>query len=108
MLTSTRAILGRLEDVDMLLFSSGAFGGGVRGVGEMYCFTAINPYPNTFGSIPKARIGAHSELISVYGETNQKNMLRGNYRWNSEISVKQFLPTTESSGVGYFVEVRLK
>ena len=35
----------------------------------------------------------------------QKMMPRGNYRWNSEITVKQIL---ENSNIGYFVEVDLK
>ena len=38
-----------------------------------------------------------------------KNMMpRGNYRWNSTITVKQFLETPESSTIGYFVEMDLK
>ena len=38
----------------------------------------------------------------------QKMMPRGNYRWNSEITVKQILETLEISNIGYFVEVDLK
>ena len=35
-------------------------------------------------------------------------MPRGDYRWNSEISVKQFSETPKSCNIRYFVEVDLK
>ena len=54
--------------------------GGIRGLGEMYFFTDINPYPNKFDSSLKARIGPNFELVSLYGDIKQKNTLRGNYR----------------------------
>ena len=38
----------------------------------------------------------------------KKMMPRGNYRWNSGITVKQILETPESSNIEYFVEVDLK
>ena len=108
MLISTRVQLGLSEDVDMLLFFERGIRGGINGVGELRHFTANNPHLNTFDPSPKTTFGAFYDVTPLYAGTMQKMMLRANYRWNSEITVKQTLETPESSNIRYFVEIDLK
>ena len=92
----------------MLLFFERGIRGGINGVGELRHFTANNPHLNTFDPSQKTTFGAFYDVTSLYAGTMQKMMPRGNYTWNSEITVKQILETPESSKIGYFVEVDLK
>ena len=110
MLVSTRVKLELLEDVHMLLFFERGIRGGINGVGELRQFTANSPHLNTFDPSHKTTFGAFYAVTvtSLYAGTMQEMMPRGNYRWNSEITVKQILKTPESSNIGYFVEVDLK
>ena len=108
MLISTRVKLGLLEDLDMLLFFERGIRGGINGVRELPHFTVNNRYLNTFDPSQKTTFGAIYDVLPLYSGTMQKMMPRGNYRWNSEITVKQFLETPESSNIRYFVEVDLK
>ena len=71
-------------------------------------FTANNPHLNTFDPSQKTTFAAFYDVTSLYAGTMQKMMPRGNYRWNSEITVKQILETPESSNIRYFVEADLK
>ena len=108
MVISTRVKLGLLEDVDRLLFFERGIRGGINGVGELRHFTANNPHLNTFDPSQKTTFGAFYDVTSLYAGTRQKMMPRGNYRWNSEITVKQTLETPETSKKGYFVEMDLR
>ena len=108
LLIYTRVKMGLLEDVDMLLFSERGIRGGISRVGELRHFIANNPHLNTFDPSKKTTFGAFYDVISPYAGTMQKMTPRGNYRWNSEIAVKQVLETPENSNIGYIVEVDLK
>ena len=95
MLISTRVKMGLLEDVDMLLFFERGIRGGINGVGELRHFTANNSHLNTFDPSQKTTFGAFYDVTSLNAGTMQKMMPRGNYRCNSEITVKQILETPE-------------
>ena len=95
MLISTGVKLGLIEDVDMLLFFERGIRGGINGVGELRHFTANNLHLNTFHPSKRTILGAFYDLTSLYAGTMQKMMPRGNYRWNSEITLKQILETPQ-------------
>ena len=48
MLITTRATLGLLSDVDMLLFFERGIRGGINGIGELRHFEANNSYMDSF------------------------------------------------------------
>ena len=82
---------------------------GVASMELASCGILLRTIPiNTFDPSQKTTFGAFYDVTSLYAGTMQKMMPRGNYRWNSEITVKQILETPESSNIGYFVEVDLK
>ena len=108
MLISTSVKLGLLQDIDMLLFFQRGIRGGINGVGELRHFTANNAHLDNFDPRQKTTLGAFYDVTSLYAGTMHKMMPVDNYRWNTEITIEQILQTSETSSVGYYVEVDLK
>ena len=92
----------------MLIFFERGIRGGINGVGELRQFTANNPHPDNFDPRQKTTFGAFYDVTSLYAGTMQKMMPVDNYRCNTEITIEQILPTSDSSSVRYFVELDLK
>ena len=108
MLITTRATLGLLSDVDMLLFFERGIRGGFNGIGELRHFEANNSYMDSFDDTKPSVFGAFFDVTSLYAGTMQPMLPLDQYAWNDAITLSQILQTDDDSPVGYFVEVDLE
>ena len=108
MLITTRATLGLLSDVNMLLFFERGIRGGINGIGELRHFEANNSYMDSFDDSNPSVFGAFFDVTSLYAGKMQQKLPLYQYAWNDPITLSQILQTDDDSTVGYFVEVDLE
>lgn len=108
MLITTRATLGLLTDVDMLLFFERSIRGGINGIGELRHFEANNQHLGSFDPTKPSVYGAFFDVTSLYAGTMQQMLPLDGYTWNDSITLSEILNTADDSDFGYFVEVDLQ
>ena len=108
MLITTRATLGLLTDIDMLLFFEKGIRGGINGIGELRHFVANNKDLDSFDVSQPSVYGAFFDVTSLYAGTMQQTLPLDSYSWNEIITLAEVLNTSDDSPVGYFVEVDLE
>ena len=69
MLITTRATLGLLTDIDMLLFFEKGIRGGINGIGELRHFVANNKDLDSFDVSQPSVYGAFFDVTSLYAGT---------------------------------------
>ena len=86
----------------MLLFAERGLRVANNRVGELRHVTAINPHLKTFPESQMTTFGAFCDVTPFNAVTMHRLIPQGNYRWNSDIILKQTRETPESSNKGYF------
>ena len=107
MLITTRATLGLLTDIDLLLFFEKSIRGGINGIGELRHFVANNKDLDSFDVSQPSVYGAFFDVTSLYAGTMQQTLPSDSYLWNETITLAEVLNTSDDSPVAYFVEVDL-
>ena len=77
MLITTRAEIGLLTDIEMLLFCERAIRGGVNGIGTLRNFKANNPDTNGYNVNEPTVYGAFFDVTSLYAGTTQQSLPLG-------------------------------
>ena len=108
MLNTTKAELGLLSDIDMLLFCERAIRGGINGIGAMRHFKANNKYMEDFDNSQPSVFGAFFDVTSLYAGTMQQPPPCGSYKWRNDLTIADILNADCFGGVGYFVEIDLE
>ena len=105
MLITTRASLGLLNDIDMLLFFERSIRGGINGIGELRHFQANNKDMESFDPSKPSVYGAFYDVTSLYAGTMQQTLPLDSYEWNEKVTLEQVLTTADDAEFGFFVEV---
>ena len=108
MIVSTKAELGLLIDIDMLLFCERNIRGGTIGTGALRHFKANNKYTTNFDSSKRSVYGAFFDVTSLYAGTMQQPLPLGIYKCRTDLIIDGILNKDSFGGVGLFVEVDLQ
>ena len=107
MLITTRAEIGLLTDIEMLLFCERAIRGGVNGIGALRHFKANNPDTNDYNANEPTVYGAFFDVTSLYAGTMQQSLPMGAYTWRADLTIDVILNADPMGEFGFFVEVDL-
>ena len=107
MLITTRAEIGLLTDIEMLLFCERAIRGGVSGIGALRHFKANNPDTNDCNASEPTVYGVFFDVTSLYAGTMQQSLLLGAYTWRADLTIDDILNADPIGEFGFFVELSL-
>ena len=107
MLIATRATLGLLTDIDILLFFEKGIRGGMNGICKLRHFVANNKDLDSFEVSQHSVYGSFFDVPFLSAGTTQQTLPLDSYSWNATITLAEVLNTSDDSPVGYFVDVDL-
>ena len=105
MLITTKAQLGILTDIDMLLFCERAFRCGIIDTGALRHLKSNNHYMHDFDPSQPSLFRAFFDITSLYTGTMQQPLADSNYKGREGLTLRNIQHTDSFGPLGFFVEV---